>query len=445
MALSTLKGPLLISRKQKMKFINTVALFLVLNCFMSAQSASLSQKEINDNALIAKYIDSKEYGHPIIFDASNIKQFWVENSVVSKDNSILIMLDRNEKQLLQSSLYHLKLINVSGLQDCKIDIISKNSDIDFAVLDSNRNVISGERQTDTFIDYTVTSKSFHLDETNQLSFDLAFNSKSEDVLSIKKIVLSFSKNKLYLSSPGELLFSSNDLVLSGTNAEFRNDPLGIIMAGRQSKAISKYKFIVPDSKVSVSISFKNTGKTKTNVCFGLIPYAFSGEHLDRIFYPYNNSNKIFKVISTDTKEKDSIVIDSYPEWTKGCYIARNAKPDLSDIPNETLLGTIKDVKKLDNGQAEVVFDKMIQDAAEGTLVRIQNPKGFDSLIFFLAIMEPGEEKTVKATIGKDENSLEFSLKAFSKGMYSFSPFFLSNSVDPKEENIVLIRDFSITY
>lgn len=425
--------------KQSIKLLVCFFLLMATDCFVFAQNVDTS-----DENLVDKYIASKNLEGAIVFDASNIKQFWIDNSVVSKNGNIVILLNKNESQQLTSVPYHLKLINVNGTQDCRVDVVSEKSDIGLSVVDSTRKVISGECEKDSFINYTITSTSFHLDESNQLSFDLVFNSKKEASLSIKKIVLSFSKNKNYLYSPGERVFSSKDFVLQN-NTQIEEDNSGFSLTGRQSRIVTKYRFIPADKKVSVSVTIKNTGETKTLIYYGFMPYTSNGESLKKIFYPYKTVNKIFKVVSSKTNGDNTIVINSMPEWTKGCSLALDAKEDMSDIPNQSILGTITDVKKIDDNHAEIVFEKPIQDVANGTLVRINNPSGFNDLFLFIDYLEPGEEKTIKSTIGKDEDSLDYSVKAFCKGIYSVSLLIQSSSSDPSKMNTILVKDFSISY
>ena len=151
-----------------------------------------------------------------------------------------------------------------------------------------------------------------------------------------------------------------------------------------------------------------------------------------------------KVVS-HSEASNIIKVDSYSEWSKGCHLALEAKEDMSDIPNNNFAGIISEIKKLENGQAEIILSKPLKSKLdEGTKVRIH---GLDGAYLYTKIknLQPGEEQTFTSTIKKDDSFLGFSSKAFSRGVYYVVPIILSYSADASKDNTVLISNYSISY
>ena len=168
----------------------------------AAQAASDTQT--SDDSLIEQFIRSQGLSQIIVFDARNIKQFWTSNSVSSQNDLIHISLNKENNQKWKSSSLKIQLANVIETQDCRIDVITNDKDLNFIVSDSQSKALSSSSDTETFIQYHIASTSFHLDDTPDFSFNLVFSSKNKDLLSIKKIILSFSDNNesRYVGSPG---------------------------------------------------------------------------------------------------------------------------------------------------------------------------------------------------------------------------------------------------
>ena len=177
-----------LNKKTKKKSIFfSVALFAV---FMPVMVFAQEKKNspTSDSKILDDYITAK-YVHPIVLSSSNIKQFWTEKTVYSKDETINILLEKDKSESLK-----IQLANVIETQDCKIDIIAESKDISFSVSNSNKKALSASHQEDDFIQYHVYSSSFHLEDTKDFSFYISFSSKNDSHIAIKRIAISFSSN-----------------------------------------------------------------------------------------------------------------------------------------------------------------------------------------------------------------------------------------------------------
>jgi hypothetical protein len=154
---------------------------------------------------------------------------------------------------------------------------------------------------------------------------------------------------------------------------------------------------------------------------------------------------VLNVVSS-SKGSNSIIVDKYPKWKKQCYLALNAKEDFSDVPNVTFVdGTIVEVKKLENGNAEIIMDKPLVSAIEkGSTVRINGLSGA-YLYTHSIILRPGEEQTLSSKIQKDYSCHTYSPEAFSNGIDFVVPIVLSYSVDENVDNTIKIKDYVISY
>ena len=418
----------------KNKEIKTFAIlsYLVLSLIVNAQI----KDRANDSALLDSFIQSKGYGSAITFSSANIKQFWVDKSVVSQDSLIKILVEESK-----SIPYKIQLANVSIMQDCKVDIISNNPDLRFSILNNDSKIISESEKEDNFINYNIASASFHIDNTNNFSFYLQFSS-SKDEIDIIRIILSFSDNKYYLASPGKLIISESNctapnIVKTDGDNSFSVKAKNIIL-------VSNSRIYVSDNTISNSISVKNIGKSQAVLSIGYAPYTKNGKIIDNRNSPYK-SNKILKVVSAPTG-RNTITVDSEPEWTKGCYLALDAKEDLSDFPNHSWVdGTIQDVKKIDDNHFEILFSKPNQkEIKAGTLVRVQSPAGATYLYTKTHKLLPGEEVTLSSDTQKDDTYLRFGSK-FCRGTYYVVPILISHSPDYKENNALQITNYTVSY
>ena len=403
-----------------------------------AQSAADS----NNAKLLDDFIRSKGYSSSIEFNAANIKQFWVDQSVLSQNDSIVISTENSKTGSWTSVPLKIQLANVSEAQDCRVSVISTTPDFSFAVTNDKSVKLSDSSAEDDFIHYHVASSDFHLEDAPGFSFHLVFSSKAASPISIQKIVLSFTNNKnsSVLISPGTLRITKNDLVVnSKTGSLSDHSDNGILMTGKQVSVFTSKFIPVDDNEISVLLTIKNIGNKPSRIYAGFALYSKDRKAMDNRNYPYKNINKVLNVVSVD-KAAGKLVVDSYPdEWTKNCFLAWGAEKDLSDVPNDKIVnGKITEVRKLENGQAEIVMSSPIKTALEeGAKVRVH---GTGSHLYpNIKVVQPGEEATFPATIRKDKDSLEFSTKAFSKGVYYVKPVILS-----LEDNVV-ITDYRISF
>ena len=413
--------------------------------FVSAFVAvDLKAGDEKDAQLLDEFIRSKGYPLSIVFDASNIKQFWIDNSVSAKGNTINILTPGGKSVPLK-----FQLVNVKESQDCKVEVITESPDMAFSVQDSKaKKISSASVQNDDFLDYHVVSSVFHLEDASDFRFNLVFESGfSTDVLKIKKIVLSFSRNKdsFFLDSPGSLKITKDNVTLRRAAVEGAGNG-AFAVTGTQSVVLSKNNIFVTDNTLNTSITVKNTGTTDTKVMLGFAVYDKDHVWLNFQHYPYNNVNKVLTVISAE-KDSSKIIVDSYPdEWRKNCFIALNAKEDLSDVPNRNSISSkVADVKKLENGQCEIILDKPLDKTIEkGTAIRF-NASGAGYLTTETKVLKPGEEAVLTTTIQKDNAFFEYSPKAFSRGVYYVTPLLMSYSVDSTKENTIQVSDFTVSY
>lgn len=394
------------------------------------------------------YIKSKGE-NTIIFDHTNIKQYWISNSVCSQAGAINISLISNNN-LFESDPLKVQFINVNELQDCTIDIIAEEIDFDLEVLNNNLQSISTTSNTFFFGDYYVLSVTVHLEDTAENSLFLKFTSKDSDFLSINKLVFSFTNNPSshFYCSPGKIHISFYD-VLDDLKKDISNDDTMLYsVTGVYTRIISKNKILISDdSKLSNFVKVKNIGDTPTHVYFGYAPYAKNGMLIDHRVIPYKNINKVLTVVSHE-KSSNKIEVDSYSEWEKGCHLVLNATDDLSDFPNFTCIDSkIIDVKRLENNHAVIFFEKPVNNPSikAGTKVRIHSIHGSTFLYTNEKILQPGEESSFSSTISKDNSFFEFSSKALCKGTYYVIPIILSYSLDRSKENTVLIKDFNVSF
>ena len=427
----------------KSNLLKTVIYIFLLN---TVQLYALDFSKEDEN-MINEYIKSKNYSAIISFDASNIKQFWTAHSVVSMNNLIQISLDRNNNKW-QSVPLKIQLANVMENQDCKIDIITDDNDLSFYVENSQNKTLSGSSFEEDIIHSHILSSTFHLEDTNDMSFNFKFFS-NKDTITIKKIVLSFTNNKQssFLTSPGEIRINTENCWVHPSRVTMKQiDDNSFSVTGKSIDLTVLKKFYTQDNPVSSSLIIKNIGNTSTRIYYGYAPYEKERNRINARTIPYNNNRKTLKVISSQD-QSNSIIVDSYPEWKKNCQLALNVKEDFSDFPIFSFAESrITEIKKLDNDQAEIIFEKPITNALKpGTSVRVHSPLGAGCLFTDVKVLQPGEEMTISATIKKDDDFFQYSTKALCRGTYFIQPQIMSYSVDASEENTILISDYRISY
>jgi hypothetical protein len=287
-----------------------------------------------------------------------------------------------------------------------------------------------------------------MEDAKDFSFNLIFTSNSKEVLAIKKIVLSFTKNpnSSFISSPGKIEITQNDVK---ANKESQLGDKEFSLTGKKSEIISLKNILVSDKPVTTNITVKNIGDTTTRIYLGFAIYSKDGK-LSPCNYPYKNVNKILNIVSAQ-KGCDKIIVDSMPEWEQKSYIAFNAKEDLSDIPSFTLLKErVLDIKELDNGKAEITLEKALsEDLNNSENIRI-HASSTSNIIYINEInqrmLRPGEELIFESKIQKDENTLSFSSRtALPKGVYYIVPFVYSYPQNANDDSMILIRNYAISY
>lgn len=439
--------------KRRYQFPVTISLILLSSLFsniMFAQSKAAKQNSNEtadyDDVLLNQYIESKGK-NTISFDPTNIKQFWIDNSVVSKGDFFTISLNASRNSVFESIPLKIQLTNVNEAMNCNIEIIADTDDFQFSITDSRSNVISTSSLHDDFLQYKVASSDFYLFDTVDYSFNVKITSKTHSSISIKRITLFFSENKDKLPlAPRKVLTITGNDVTGGENKVIHEKDNSFSVSGKRFGVFLKDKLVLNDRSVLNSVTVKNIGDKPVNIYFGYVPYTKDGRRIQSQNTLYKESNKILTVISFEANS-NRIIVDSSPDWEKGCYLALNAKENLSDFPNFSITNaTISEVNKIDENHFELLLDAPIKNQIiPGTKVRVQSKAGASYLYTNTARLIPGQEITLSSSTKRDDTFLQYSPKAFCRGIYQVVPVILSYSVDPKEENTILISNFSVEY
>ena len=426
----------------KMMFLIILALLFL---YVQPIKTNAADDTNANEQLIQQYVQSKG-SDIIVFDTSNIKQYWIDNSVESQDDSFTIQLKEGAKQGYDNLPLRIQLANVRESQDCKVEVISETADLEFSALNDKQKEISVSSQERKLVNCSVISSVFHLEDTPKNIFFLKFASKNSQVLSIKRIILSFSHNpnSTFLDSPVSLKLSKE--ILSPLNSKMIDVDGNISVTGKNTVIFVNKKFILSSNNtIHSSVKIKNTGETPTQIYIGYKMFSKDSTPLDARNYPYNDTNKLLKVISSEDNS-NTIIVDSMPEWAKGCFIAMNAEEDLSDIPNMTLSeGRIQEVRELSDGHAEITMDKPFKKALpQNTAIRIHG-RGNNYLYTNNKVLNSDQEEVFSYTISKDENGLFYTSKTFPKGVYCVQPVILSYSKASDKENTILISEFDFSF
>lgn len=400
---------------------------LLFSTVLAAQK--MTDQKLNptngENDLINKYVQTK--GNMIIsFDASNIKQFWIDKSVIAEKDSFVISLTKNKTNSYKSKPLKIQLANVDASYECNVFVLTQTDNVNFSITDTNLNPVSFKNKMDSFIDYHELSSSFRLIEIKDNTFNFSFTSSVQDI-EVKAIVLSFSQKNKYPSHPGYLVMNL-DTVQTDAKLIPHDNQQSYSVNGTNPLLISKEKIYVTDNTVYSTITIKNTGDKQFNAFFGYEPYTEDEERIDNRAIPYKNENHIVKVLST-SETKDKLIVDSYPEWEEKCTLALNATPNLADFPNCSLLeSTILKINKLEDNKAEIILNKPLKnDVPAGTALRVQSPYGYSRIWTTSKRLGPGESTILISKIKKDDTFLNFSSKAFCKGTHYVLPVIFLHS------------------
>ena len=402
-------------------------------------------RALSDSELIDRFINAQGYSKTILFDSSNIKQYWTNNDVISKDDSIIISCKKTAKGW-ESEPLSIMLANVDESLDCRIDVISSESNMSFSISNSKKNILSKSIPEDDYILYHINSSSFHLENAKDFVFNLHFISPLTEYISIKKIVLSFSNNSksLFLGSPGTT-YITKEMVSPSSTTNLDNDLFDV--SGKRITLNFKKNVIVKDNETTTSVTIQNKGNKPAKCSVGYSLFSKDGARINSQHFPYKNINKVLTVVSSE-KGSNIIIVDSYPEWAKKCRLARNAKDDLSDIPNRTFVpGRIQEIKQLSGNMAEITLDEPLEQPLDkGEKIRIQ---GFSSSAFYTnaKVVKPGEEETIIATARQDDNYLKYDPDSglLPRGVYYVRPIILGTSSDPETDSLLHISEYIVSY
>ena len=428
----------------------TIFFFVCIVCLFFIQAVQgETPGDDSQQELLNKFIASKGPGI-ISFDASNIKQFWIDKSVISRSSFFEILLNKNTNESLP---FNLQLINVSEEQDCKIEVITTNQDLSFKVIGKKSKVISESQEKTSFLHYTIVSSTFHLYDVTDYSFSVQFSATEKDIISCQGVILSFPKNNLFKQSPGVLKLDADSFSPSNSYkvTEKSNDFFEV--SGNRTTLLSKNQIQVNDNTLKYSVTLKNTGIVAAEIYGGYAPFAKGGRQIGNSNMPYKEKNPILKIESVDY-EANKIIVNQYPEWEKGCFVALDAKEDLSDFPNFNLInGKISDVTKIDEEHTAITFDKPFNTTIKvGTMIRIQAKEGASYIYKIRYNLAPGEEKTFTGEMKKEDDYFKYSAKAFCKNTFYVMPILLFYSSDQNGkvnanagDHTIQISDFSISY
>ena len=408
---------------------------------MAVYAQNMDNNALSNDTPIDRYIQSKGQ-NIVVLAPSNVKQFWVDKPVASRDDSIFILLDfKNESMPLK-----LQLGNVKRALDCTVEVITETPDVAFTVTngDSFSKELAVSTEKDILSPYHVLESSpFHLDETTQNSFFLTFRAKGTLNLVIKRVILSFAPNENYLASPVELLLSArNAIAKSGKIRRNDDDPNSFFATGKNTEVLFDTKILLADGALSASVKVRNTGENNATVYCGYALFTENNQQIDNRNNPYKGNN-VVSVVSSKANSK-KIVVDSFPEWEKGCCLVLDAKEDLSDFPNFTFLeGTVEKITKIDSAHTEILLDQPIKKAIEkGTKIRVQSKPGTSYLCTDSKMLIPGEEVTFTSSLLKNDSFPRFSSAAICRGTYYVVPVILSYSFS-SEQNTIEISDFKV--
>lgn len=418
--------------------------FATMYCLTSnAQDKNMHE----DTDLLRKYIDTKI--DKIVFDSTNIKQYWIDNTVTANNNLITILTD-NERQSIPLKI---QFANVNEAQDCTIDVITEEPTFSFSVLNTQMKIISESPQTNAFLNYQILSKTVHLENTKDLSIILRFESKSNSVVKINKIVVSFSdnKNSLYKQSPGKIVFDKNNTLVTYAVKEEVSD---FVVKGKRTQVYSNNYFFTNNNTLKIHAIIKNIGNCPCKVFVGYLPYLQNEIIIDPGNFPYKENTPVLNVISINKSDK-TIIVDKYPEWEQGCLIAYDVESDLSDVPNTNLLsGVVVNITKTGDENTSILLNKEIDECiSTGSKIRIHGLSG-RKIYPNITILQPNEEKVFDSETQIDKNLLQFNDKAIPRGVYCVKPLIFSFTADPGSktyslnpqfDNIIHIKEFSLSY
>ena len=421
------------------------SIIVSLMTFSLMSQAQIDSKIQNDDSnLLEQYIQSQGYTNSIKFDASNIKQFWVDKSVRSQNNAVKLILHSSKNMKFESIPLRILFKNINASLSCRIDVFLKETGISFSVSNANNKVLATSSSANDFLSYKALSSTVRFEDIDNSSFFLKFQSADTSEITIDAIVFSFSENKDYLHSPGALLLdTANTTCMPATSNG--SDGKSIFPTGEITSVESNKKIIVSDNQLSAKVKVKNIGKNAAKVYLGYIVYSKDAMKLNSRNYPYKKDSPVLKVVSVD-EINNKIVVDQYGDWTRGCFIAMNAQEDNADVPNTTLLDSrIDNVTKLENGYSEItLISTPKKKLKKDDMIRIHGSSS-SNLYVGSKTLQPGEEAVLSSTIQKEDDYLQFAPESLSKGVFYAAPFIRSKSLEQNAEHTIAFEDFVVSF
>lgn len=433
---------------KSVKSLLFITFILFSNYLSSAEQSTKINNENNDAILLDDYVKSK--GAAIVFDAKSIKQFWIDKSVISRNNNIEVLLNSRTNDGFEGIPLKVQLANVNETMDCKVEVITNSSDASFTVKNNDLKNISASTSEDDFVQYGVLSSVFHMEDSSDDSFYLTFSSKSTETLVIKKILLSFSQNKesSFLLSPGTLSNLKEDFVIKAESSNINGNTISI--TGKSCEAVSRKFIVCPKKDVSFYAKIKNIGNSPLSVRVGFDTYSKNQKGVRGNYYTLNNNNEILNVISIE-ENGNKIVVDKEFQGGKGNPLVLNPKEDFSDIPNYSIIGYVDGIETIDDGHVAITLNpenKYLVDPASknkivpGAKLRAHSNIGM-TLYLAAKTIKPGEELIINSTLKQDNNAILYTGSAFPRGIYSFKPTIRFSTGE--ETGTILISDCSISY
>ena len=302
-------------------------------CFTFLTHASEPEKtqfqEANES-MVKQYISSKGT-KTVVFDSSNIKQFWIDNSVSATNGLFHITLPKSHESAPQK----IQFINVDESMDCNIEILAENQDISFSAYNKSMGFLSSSKQEDKFLDYYRSSSSFHLEDTTDNSFFLKFFSSNSDLLKIYAIIFYFTENKTRLalsappsvkviSPPFPMMSSENACADEDFETALSGKPLDDFKKRLEEQGNSKYlssEFLFP-LKLSLGLDKNNSASPPLMYLSSVNPisgrYSFcidTTQTSNKAYFAYHRikkGNYIFRgLIKGLGKEPSSLTIRPY--------------------------------------------------------------------------------------------------------------------------------------
>ena len=414
---------------------------IVVLLFFAGSAFSQTFAGQTDTKLLDDFINSKGYSGIISFDSTNIKQFWIDKTVLSQDNLIIISLD-NKKSSVPLKI---QLANVNISNECKVDVFSDDPNVSFTITNNKLKNLSTSKKEDDFLHYHTLSTVFNFDEAKDYSFNMVFKSTKSGQISIRKIVLSFSNRASYLNSPGVLKATKDNSLVWYSNVIGTE---GFTVKGEKTEIWSRNRIRLGNNTLKATAKVKNIGDTPARVYVGYVARSSNGTVLDARYFPYAVNgvpNKTLTVISAE-KGSSKITVDSSSAWEKGCYLAVDADDEFKDVPNDNFVeGTISDVKTVKDGSMEITLSTpLANEIKKGTKVRIQGQSGA-KIITNSEIIQPGEEETFTSEIRRENDNPVYSSKYFAKGSIYAQPVIFFYSTESKKENTVSINELTVAY